>query len=817
LAEIARLKQNSATLTNLATEMAPKSWQQIFQKLRRINRREFLDRSRQELSKRSDSVLARFGYDFAKQTRLSTPGQPGAPERPHLALGGGQRGVFFFQPQKIENLLQIIRQRLPEQAEDIVRRANKICSHHFDLLGYQDLDYGEQVNWHLDAVHWKTAPRKPFHRIKYLDFAEVGDSKITWELNRHQHLVTLGKAYRLTGNDRFAEEIVSQWRSWHAQNPYPIGINWASSLEVAFRSLSWIWTHALLEGTRFLTGEFHCEYLRAQALNGRHIECYLSTYFSANTHLLGEGVALFFLGTLCRELKGAEGWRSRGWQIVLEQAERQVNTDGLHFEQSTYYHVYALDFFLHAALLATANGLDLPANFQQTLERMMNALYLLGRAGPPPRFGDDDGGRVFDPVRNRDEHLLDPLATGAVLFGRGDFKALCRSLREETIWLLGELGVAEWDRLESKPVPISSAALESSGIFLLAAPASGSQLVLKSGPAIAQSGGHSHADAMSVCLQSCGHTLLIDPGAYVYVGDGGERNLYRGTGMHNTLMVDGQDQVEPAGPFTWKQEKRSHTEQWIAGQTFDLFMGRHSGYCRLLHPVQHRRWIVALKSGIFLVRDLVEGEGEHHVEVSWHLAPDLQMQQEQLFRFNQSSQGLALQRPQSHGWSEEVHKSVWSPVYGVQRETTLLKFGKVCRLPADFVTLLVPLPDAAGIPGKFVRLSLRETTEFVRAYRYQANEVEHNFFFGQSREPWSCGPVASDAELVFLTTRRPSQVVDATLCNGSYVELEGKRVLAASHPVAQVELVNSETVQVFCSDPHAITKSSMPSSKKIPG
>src|SRR5262249_54280919 len=153
----------------------------------------------------------------------------------------------------------------------------------------------------------------------------------------------------------------------------PVGINWASSLEVAFRSLSWIWMYELLDGTPALPRGFRAEWLRAQALNGRHIERYLSTYFSPNTHLLGEALALLFLGTLCPELAPAERWKSLGWEIVLQEARRQVTPDGFHFERSTCYHVYALDFFLHAAILAGLNDFTLPAEFENTLERMLHA------------------------------------------------------------------------------------------------------------------------------------------------------------------------------------------------------------------------------------------------------------------------------------------------------------------------------------------------------------------------------------------------------------------------------------------------------------
>jgi hypothetical protein len=160
--------------------------------------------------------------------------------------------------------------------------------------------------------------------VRYLDFDEVGDSKITWELNRHQHLVTLAKAYRLTGDTRFSEELVRQWRDWHAENPYPVGINWASSLEVAFRSLSWVWVDHLLRGSPQDFSEFHDELVRGLAIQGRHIERYLSTYFSPNTHLLGEAVALFFLGTLYPQIAAAQRWQALGWEMILAESSRQV-------------------------------------------------------------------------------------------------------------------------------------------------------------------------------------------------------------------------------------------------------------------------------------------------------------------------------------------------------------------------------------------------------------------------------------------------------------------------------------------------------------
>src|SRR5262249_6812021 len=282
-----------------------------------------------------------------------------------------------------------------------------------------------------------------------------------------------------------------QWHDWQQEHPYPIGINWASKLEVAFRSLSWLWVSHLLEGCPILPTGFAADLGRALILNGHHLARFASTYVSPNTHLLGEGVGLFFVGTLCSGSPAAQRWQREGWQIVLEEAQRQVRPDGMHFEHSTYYHTYALDFFLHARVLAGLNGTPIPDAFDQTIEKMLDVICKLGSSGPLPRLGDDDGGRVFDPRRNQVEHVLDPLALAPLLFNRGDFKAVAGDVREEAIWLSGVDAAKRFDDLcDDRPAPVSFA-LESSGIHVMSSPeAAGQRLVVNAGPSERGRDGH---------------------------------------------------------------------------------------------------------------------------------------------------------------------------------------------------------------------------------------------------------------------------------------------------------------------------------------
>src|SRR6185437_16454625 len=98
---------------------------------------------------------------------------------------------------------------------------------------------------------------------------------------------------------------------------------------------------------------------------------------------------------------------------------------------------------------------------------MLSALAVLSRTGHVPRIGDDDGGRLFDGQRNRPEHMLDALATGAIVYQRGDFKFLAQGLREETLWLLGTEGARAFDSLPEHQAEDKSVAFADSGLYVM--------------------------------------------------------------------------------------------------------------------------------------------------------------------------------------------------------------------------------------------------------------------------------------------------------------------------------------------------------------
>lgn len=760
------------------------------QRFMAMDRAEIAERLRQHVSARRDLIRYRLGHDFSQ------------------ALGTvpdvDETGHFFFTSSELRSNLNLITSELPDQAQETVSRAKSILEHRFDLLGYENLDYGDRIDWHLDAVHRKRAKKIPWFKIRYLDYEEVGDAKITWELNRHQHFVILAKAYLLTEDPAFAREIILQWENWWEENPYPIGLNWASTLEVGFRVQAWIWTFFLLQDCPLFTTGLRRKWIARLHLCGRHIERYLSTYFSPNTHLLGEALALFFLGTLFPSSSSVK-WREKGWQILVQEAGKQIREDGFYFEQSTYYHVYALDIFLHARILASLNGIPIPEQFERMIQRMLEALFLLGRAGLPHMFGDDDGGRLGNGRRNCAAHLLDPLATGTILFHRRDFKSVVRTLPEETLWLLGAKGLAEFKLTEAEESQAESKTLVESGLCLMFDAAAKQQLLIDAGPLGSGNGGHGHADALSVSLIRNGRELLRDSGTFEYIGPGSERSRFRGTGAHNTVRIDGRDQAEITGPFAWGSFPQVQVERWINGKRFDLFVGSHDGYSRLHSPVLHRRHVFHPREGVWLVRDLVLGEGQYQIEVAWHLGPGLSPQAGKENIFCDDLNSLTVLTSEPAGWSKTVCDDSWSPVYGKIEPVGVVRYAGHFPLPVEFVTLLVAGDRAERRSSRLVKVNNLAGNE-ASAYRYLDAHWESTFVFGRENSPWQVGPWSSDAEFLSSSVDLESGERCFVICDGSFIDVQGMHLLSCTRRISYAEVWTCEgKTEISSSDLQAVS------------
>jgi hypothetical protein len=488
-------------------------------------------------------------------------------------------------------------------AAEVARIADQILLHRFPILGVT-LETGHAIDWRRDYLNHVSTGTPYFRRLPYLDFSQAGDHKVIWELNRHQHLILLAQAFLLTDRREYLDEAFRQIESWLDANPFLRGINWASALEVAFRALSWAWFWDMA-GSQ-MPDALRTSFLTALGRHGRYLELNLSVYFSPNTHLLGEAVALHALGVMFPEFPHAARWAQDGGRLVEHQMERQVRADGSHFEQSAYYHVYALDFFLLYRLLAKP-----PAAYDARLVAMAEYLdALLGVNGTLPLIGDDDGGRVFHPYGDRAGFGRATMATCSILLERPEWLRGSDHLCEQAAWWLGPKALS---RRAAPPTPRVSRFFADGGTATMASDEA--HLVIKAGPFGEGSGGHSHSDVLSLTARAGRREVLIDPGTFTYVADLAERNRFRGSAAHNTVRIDGCDQAVPGGPFRWNHKPAVNVRQWSTRPEWD-YLDASCAYEGFIH----RRRILFMKPATVIVLDTVDGPPGHHMlEQFWHL------------------------------------------------------------------------------------------------------------------------------------------------------------------------------------------------------
>ena len=587
------------------------------------------------------------------------------PPRPAAPVSSFTR--LFPSPESLAGFLAGV----PAYKSRILTEAKRIADGRVPLLGTSVpfSSANASSDWRRDLVNGQVTGTDYFRRIPYLDAARAGDHKVIWELNRHQHLVLLAEASLLDpGEPRWISVIAEQVDCWFAANPFHRGINWASALEVAFRALSWIWI-LHLAGDR-LPASCRARLLHGLYQHGHHLAHNLSIYFAPNTHLLGEAVCLHALGCMFPQLPESAHWRALGSEWVRRSLETQVLSDGAYFEQSTYYHLYAVDLFLfHAALNPVS---------KEYLDRLRDMCVLLAGLtdtdGSFPLIGDDDGGRFFHPYGERRLFPRATLTTASFFFDEPSWRFQPEDYAETGLWLLGP-------QLPDR-FPAMRPAVRHTGIFresgFVCAGDERVHLVLAAKAFGTGSAGHSHAHALHFVLRHDGQDLLIDSGTFTYVGDLALRERFRGTAAHNTVRIDGLNQSTAVNPFRWGPERWSGSLPAESGNVSQpgrldvtAVAKSHDGTICVTRTL---RWSTG---GALICEDTLAGQGQHAIEQFWHVPVDAQW--DPSARLLRWARGACLKPPE--GTEAEFTVSEFSGALGHRAPAGTLRLTLRSSLP----------------------------------------------------------------------------------------------------------------------------------------
>lgn len=404
-------------------------------------------------------------------------------------------------------------------------------------------------------------------------------------------------------------------------------MNWRSGLELGIRLANWVWVLDLIAESQAIRPELHQRLINSGARHIWEMDRKYSRGSSANNHVIGEAAGVFIATSYFTSLRHAATRRQRSWEILNREILNQTYPDGGTREQAINYHLFVVQSFVAAGLVACATGRDFPEPYWSRLEKMFEFLAVVSEGGDSlPQFGDGDDGYILD-IGSHPRSVKEWLTVGAVFFNRPDFKALAGECAKLVEWLLAKSGHKTFDAIgQPQDRTLHSTAFADTGYYLLQHGEQGSPDRISVGFDCGLLGmgtiaAYGHADALSFTLRAFGVNVLVDPGTYDYFSYPAWRQYFRSMRAHNCVVVDGRDQSEMLGLFLWGRRAEARCMHWEPTATGGMVSGEHDGYACLPDPVIQRRTLeLDGANRTLVIRDDILAKGRHEVEVHFHFA-----------------------------------------------------------------------------------------------------------------------------------------------------------------------------------------------------
>ncbi len=464
---------------------------------------------------------------------------------------------FFSPPGKVQ-LLRVCNQCF----ENLIAEADEILQKKIRFFGgelHQLLLTPEK-----EPQHWTRYERRLIHS----DFEDI---KFVWEPARFNWAITLGKAYYLSGSEKYAAAFWQYFEEFSRSNPYNKGLNWTSAQEVALRLIALVVSGTLIKDSKYSNPQ----HLNALAISiADHASripqtvCYAKA--QKNNHLISEAVGLYTAAIFLPNHPKADIWRKKGLQWFNQAIIDQIAEDGTYIQYSTNYHRLMLMLALWMQLLLDKDNLVLDDDVWNKLAAASEWLSLrLDRlSGQVPNLGHNDG-----------SHFL-PLSIASFQDYRPVVQAASRAFQAKAA-----LGPGYWDDLCLwLDIPVRS---QAAAVFSIKDRAE--QLILgneqdwASLRAAYYLSRPAHADQLQVDIWHQGINVALDPGTFQYNAPPPWENSLAATCVHNTLTLNDQDQMTRAGKFLWLDWAQSRVED----VSTDLVSAIHFGY-RKIGVLHHR-------------------------------------------------------------------------------------------------------------------------------------------------------------------------------------------------------------------------------------
>jgi len=543
------------------------------------------------------------GWDSWKLERIA-PGVRAAKMK--TARLDGTRPFFFGDVGALgESLSQTVDGSVANLA---LAEAESILQGKLPFFGQLSFDCGRPTQWFRNPVTGQNvSPQQSWTQMRFAS-PVYGDLKFILEPSRFLFIYPLARAYAFSGDQRFPRFFWDAIEDWACYSPPMAGPLWICGQECSLRIFAWTFAlHAFIRSESATDERVALLVSMIAAHAWRTAQTLGYARSQRSNHLITEAVGLWTAGTLYPELREAHIWQNLGAHLLHEAVVDQISPEGVSQQHSFNYQRMILHLLLWALRLAEITGSPLDEDIRSRAEAAFDFMstWVDPVGGRAPNYGSDDGSLIF-PLASASYRDYRPLLQlGAAVLNRPPLQA--GPWNEAPLWFGLNINLAAVEKRAKVSIPSSEP-----GYFRLGD--ENSWAMIRAGRYTRRP---FQADQLHVDLWWNGTNLARDAGTYLYNGDGPWNNGLAGTAVHNTVTIDGQDQMQRAGRFLWVDWAQASGRLFSsAGHAHvDCFAGEHDGYSHL--GVKHRRMVQWLPDAGCVIVDDIEGSGEHDVRLHW--------------------------------------------------------------------------------------------------------------------------------------------------------------------------------------------------------
>ncbi len=548
------------------------------------------------------------------------------------------RPIFFLHYSE-PHLLRPRLEQHPAECRAILQGSEDLLAHRFSPLGAEPRSFGGTIDWFSDFQDhsWGRAHlldlREQFAGRLPMPTVEMGPIAVTWEFNRHSHFVHMGRAYWLTGYERFASEFIVQVVDWSERNRPLEGVNWLDPETVAARCINWLLALHMFLGSEQLTPDLLSRILSCLVLHGAILAWFVRT---SEHPPLAAVSGLYILASSMPELLLSRRWLDLAGPALGRAAAWELGRDGLHRSGSVARHRLAVEWLLLPLTLHLLNRTTPPAGLAEAATASLDVLnHLRPPAGPLPDLGESASPGFLGWNCGASEHARRLLALGALTLRRGELRPPQREMPGELYWWCGPSAAEQYNYLPNHDPGTNRRLFSEVGLacardqwegkaswcLLRGAPAPGGFPDGRALPPSERENPAHHDDALSLCLVLDGEPFLIEPGlpplqspAGLLLSRVGYHSAPRLPGEPEPLICRPLSEGDPACREVRMQEREGGI---LFSATRAIWKGPEESW-----PL-HRDVLFRPGSKTVIVRDRFEGQGEAMVESNLLLAPHM--------------------------------------------------------------------------------------------------------------------------------------------------------------------------------------------------